>query len=256
MRIFIQLLKRAVQGTVLYKPAAILYQLYKEMMVMVNERRIFNEGFYRISLDNDEIRPFHLYLPYSRMWERNNQTRFRYDFTTIPTGATQRIDGEYKKHVTDVLISILDKDDVVWDIGAQFGYHTFTCAQKAKSVYAVEALESNCENIRRSINKNQKSNITVFQGTVGKDFELYDLKKMTEYPDLIIIDIEGYEYKVLENINISAWRSQWLIEVHTNEALSDADLSTNEENDMIDWFESAGYNASRIEDSNHILFHT
>lgn len=133
--------------------------------------------------------------------------------------------GEYTQIELDILLHMLDDTCVVWDIGANIGYHTVAFATKAKHVYSFEPNRKNFELLLK--NTKTFNNVTLVNAAVSNkngfisvgDFDLevysnYGNVKVGEggenvlcikpdsfsmnKPDFIKIDVEGHELFVLE----------------------------------------------------------
>lgn len=128
--------------------------------------------------------------------------------------------------------------DIVVDIGANIGYYALLEARlvgKKGKVYAIEPVPKNIELLTKNIELNNYSNIEVFQMAIGsenkKDFihisklrnicsmaqqEIYrstythkvpvqvitldDFLKDKAYPDLVRMDVEGYEFEIIKGM--------------------------------------------------------
>ena len=135
--------------------------------------------------------------------------------------------GEYSQIELDFLTSILNKDCVVYDVGANIGYHTTAFASVAKKVYAFEPhpknyamLEKNTEDLDNVyIGKYAVSDsrhtcyisdydpekmgnfgaVSLIDDTSGIKTDAIDLDTAgLDLPDLIKIDVEGSELQVLQ----------------------------------------------------------
>lgn len=133
--------------------------------------------------------------------------------------------GEYTQYEVDFLIQILNNECVIWDIGANIGYHTCAFASVSKYVYAFEPnhknfnlLLKNTSSIKNVIainvavgDKNCLVSLSDFdplvagnygnlrvnhEGQVNLCIRLDDF--IIDKPDFIKIDVEGLEYPVLQ----------------------------------------------------------
>lgn len=158
---------------------------------------------------------------------RYNDCFYFYKADTI-IGASLRHYGEYTDIEVQLLNSVLQPGYIVYDIGANIGYHTLGLCQKAKHVYAFEPNKKNYKllKLNTSYNKNV-TNLNVAcsnkKGTLQiEDFDLntygnfgecriVEVGQLTETvvidelvqtnkiepPNLIKIDVEGHEYEVV-----------------------------------------------------------
>jgi len=128
------------------------------------------------------------------------------------------------------MVDMLSVDGTCIDIGANIGYFTTIMAKKARKVYAYEPLDSNFhlleENLRlndttNSIpilkaisNKDGTEKLVITEGHIGSNYLTQDEYKNTilvdvskldtvhkgEIIDLIKVDVQGYEGKILEGM--------------------------------------------------------
>jgi FkbM family methyltransferase len=135
--------------------------------------------------------------------------------------------GEYSQCEIDFILSFLTDDAVVYDVGANIGYHTTAFATRARRVYAFEPhpgnyalLEKNTENFDNvflgqyavsntrstcyisDYDPDQTSNfgaVSVVGSTTGIPVRAIDLDTAgLEPPDFVKIDAEGHELQVLQ----------------------------------------------------------
>lgn len=135
--------------------------------------------------------------------------------------------GEYQQHEIDLLLTLISDQDIVFDIGANIGYHTTAFSSRAKQVYSFEAhpihfemLEKNTATLKNCTIKNiavsdssGKLNISDFDileknnyGAVLIDSEgvLVECESIDNMkiptPQLVKIDVEGHEVNVLNGM--------------------------------------------------------
>jgi len=98
-----------------------------------------------------------------------------------------------------------------WEVGARFGYYSIGLAQLADSVVAFEGHSDWASYIERSADENGFDHVDVITGLVGEDVHLDEF----EHPDLVLMDVDGNEYDVLETAH-NTIRSEpvWIIEVN------------------------------------------
>lgn len=140
-------------------------------------------------------------------------------------GASLKIYGEYGQLELDFLLDVINSTCVVYDVGANIGYHTSAFATKANKVYSFEPnphnyslLEKNTKKLKNVTpvniavgNYNGIVKITDFDpagevinfGTMKCADEGVEVPITTlddcgyDLPDVIKIDVEGYEYQVI-----------------------------------------------------------
>ncbi len=161
------------------------------------------------------------------------QTRTRYhtDFCYFVNdemiGSSLQRYGEYQQLELDFLLSILTPDSVVYDVGANVGYHTTAFASQARQVISFEPnpqnfalLQQNTRDLKQVItyqaavsNTQDPGYISTFDPAVygnfghmtmnaagnGVQVPCVTLDQLNHAPpDLIKIDVEGHEYEVLQ----------------------------------------------------------
>lgn len=157
-------------------------------------------------------------------------TRYRPDFNFYIHDAVigRSIDryGEYCQPEVDFLLSVLNNNSIVYDIGGNIGYYARAFASVARHVYSFEPNPDNYRLLKKNID--DVNNVTTFPCAVGHEFgvckiSLFDLEQENNYggmvvghdfngvdamlvpidsmslppPDLIKIDVEGAEWPVL-----------------------------------------------------------
>jgi FkbM family methyltransferase len=162
---------------------------------------------------------------------KSTKTRYSDNFSYYDTdeiiGRSLDLYGEYSQFELEFLLAMLNKNSVVYDIGANIGYHTTAFASVAKKVYAFEPhpktyelLEKNTKGLDHVYigkyavsNKNATCCITDYDPETTGNFGAvsvvndYDSVEATaisldtaelDLPDLIKIDVEGHELQVLQ----------------------------------------------------------
>lgn len=152
--------------------------------------------------------------------------------------------GVEEKHVTDLFCSLINKDDIVMDVGASIGYYTILAAKRAKKVYAFEPLPFAYKRLVENVKLNNYNNVEAFQvavanntdkrllsvptigisgstfGTLNTDKHTISVNTITLdslniQPDLVKIDVEGAEVDVLKGMtNILKKGTTIICEVH------------------------------------------
>lgn len=152
-------------------------------------------------------------------------TNFSYFVKDEMIGSSLQRYGEYQQLELEFLLSILTPDSVVYDVGANVGYHTTAFASRARQVISFEPNPQNFALLEQ--NTADHDRVTRYQAAVSNtagigyidDFDpavLGNFGHMTMStsgvevpcmtldsvnhapPDLIKIDVEGHEYEVLQ----------------------------------------------------------
>lgn len=146
-------------------------------------------------------------------------------------GLNLRHYGEYTDKEVQILNSLMQPGFVVYDIGANIGYHSVGLAQRAKRVYSFEPNEKNLYLLK--LNTRLLPNVEVLEYAVSDDVgmtmvEEYDLNergnygelhtsdkgqlcrmttidqllndKVIEPPNIVKIDVEGHEWRVIQGM--------------------------------------------------------
>ena len=139
----------------------------------------------------------------------------------------------YEPRITRCFREIVKEGGIVFDVGAWIGYYTVLAARTSYRVISIEADARNYQRIRRNVNLNGFSNVDILNLAVGDmssegvllrrersylnkvlptgkgetitieslDNQIGKLK--TNNVNLIIMDIEGYEYFALKGLQAS-----------------------------------------------------
>lgn len=167
----------------------------------------------------------------------------------------QRLDcrlGVYELHVQDALMQNVGKNDVVYDIGANVGFHTLLASRLVGNqgqVIAFEPLPGNLETMNQLLALNTVSNVVCRQEAVSStsgvvkfyasgspaqaslqaaegpaitvaSVTLDEVIQTARNPDFVLMDIEGAEVAALDGaveLLRSAKPPQLLIEVHSKD---------------------------------------
>ena len=134
------------------------------------------------------------------------------------------------------------KNDVVVDVGAQYGDYAVLCAgyYKVRKVYCFEPLNSNFKEIEKNIKLNKLKNILAYNVALGSKNKMIKityngdmagiggsrtqktyLKTLDSYrlkPTILKIDVEGFEMDVLRGAvkTIKRYHPKIIIETHTS----------------------------------------
>lgn len=150
------------------------------------------------------------------------------------------------------------ENDVIWDIGSQFGDFTLLWSRKKANVYAFELDKKNYDKMKTNIIINhgfQKGGIKIYNTAVGDGNYINYLIagdmankstsengnyvksiRMDDFPvpdpDIIKIDVEGFEMEVLDGskMTIRKCRPKIIIETHTSKLKEDVMKFMKEEN--------------------------
>lgn len=147
-------------------------------------------------------------------------------------GASLKFYGEYTENEIHLLNTLMQPGFVVYDIGANIGYHTIGLAQKAKHVYAFEPNNKNYKLLVHNTFHNK--NVTTLNVAVGReiciaeisDFEFGSVGNYGECmiveegqscemtyidhlvktnkilpPNVVKIDVEGHEWQVIQGMS-------------------------------------------------------
>jgi len=163
----------------------------------------------------------------------------------------------------DQFIQDKTKNRVFWDIGANIGYYSVLASEYAEHVCAFEPEPNNYNILNKNVKNNNINNIETLEVAVSnengqaelyrepiqgggihslaKDERLTDkpcsvkvktvdtLIKNHKSPDLIKVDVEGAEQKVLEGSTktIQECDTEWLIEIHSPRTVPETENNTN-----------------------------
>ena len=175
----------------------------------------------------------------------------------------------YEPAVKQKVLELLNSNDIVIDVGSWIGYYALLCAKKALKVIAIEPSSDSVKRIRENIALNQFQNIEVLNCAIGEkrglgkvkpgvlssmdqvvenkgdeiavtvesrvtveSLDSIALQRKYHKVDLVIMDIEGYEYYALlgmKQILSKHLVRNMIIEVHpqflTRHHVSDNDIS-------------------------------
>jgi FkbM family methyltransferase len=160
------------------------------------------------------------------------------------------LSGQYETETQCALDSLLEPGFVCYDLGASIGYLSLLMARRARHVYAFEPAPHAAVEIRRNMEVNGFSHFTIVESPVSDSirsvkFGLTDVAfgsgiahaetrwptielttvtldgfAMTnDYPDLIKIDVEGEEARVLRGASgiLTRCKPRLLVELHSLE---------------------------------------
>lgn len=129
---------------------------------------------------------------------------------------------KYEKYETAMVVAQAQDCSVVVDVGANIGYYTLLLAKRVKKVYAFEPDKENFEILKKNVEENSLKNVVLVNKAVGSKNEKVGIKRnrnnygdskvlegneiecirlddfMNEKVDLIKIDVQGFEPRVIE----------------------------------------------------------
>lgn len=197
--------------------------------------------------------------------------RFAYYKNDTIIGKSLEYYGEYTELEIQLLRNFIKDDFIVYDIGANIGYHTVAFAKHSKQVYAFEPNKKNLRLLRD--NTKQLDNVSIFDVACSDDnvdmfVEDFDLDMPGNYgemhmrdvgqsckslriddiadiyaPDLMKIDVEGHELQVLRGSmeTINEYKPIIFYEAHGNDLDTIYDMLENIGYKMY-WFPCSNYN--------------
>lgn len=143
------------------------------------------------------------------------------------------LNGIREPFMTKAIQSILNKDDICLDIGANIGYYVLQEAKLSKKVYAIEPVKENYDVLIKNIKVNSYSNTFTYKMACGdvckgdyinisskhnlssminvnsRDVIRKDMVQVVtvdkfiidkETPTFIRMDVEGYEYEIIKGM--------------------------------------------------------
>lgn len=166
-------------------------------------------------------------------------------------------DGIREIGATEFVKTLLKEGDVVADIGANIGYYALMESRlvgDTGKVYAIEPINKNIQHLQNNINLNRCKNICLLELAIGDEnkretiylseksnlnsmidhedldiigktevdmltFDTFLQEKEIEMPKMVRMDVEGYEYEIIEGMpkTLSSENSPILfIELHTH----------------------------------------
>jgi hypothetical protein len=133
------------------------------------------------------------------------------------TGVDNQMNYEYA--FSKKIIEICDKKKIFFDIGASYGHYAWLASTLCKKVYCFEGNDLELFFLRKNL-KNY-SNVKIVNKYISKDFNLNKIcNKFKFYPDIVKIDIEGYEVELIyDSEDLLKNGSYFLIEFHQRKIL-------------------------------------
>lgn len=154
-------------------------------------------GTYTVDHQNEKLPPFKLVIDDGTP---NNRAK---------------VAGTYEAPVVDAVASLVDEDTVFWEVGAYCGYYSMAFADLVDRVFVFDNDASAMELVEQGIEANGYDNVETVQGTVGEDIDLDSYPD----PDLVLMDIDGWELKALRSCDqlLEEIRPTWIVEIHEPE---------------------------------------
>jgi FkbM family methyltransferase len=230
------------------------YQLIKDGL-MIAKRFGIKHAIRRakdlVSVKKEERRRTKLYneiKPTGKIIKEVIGSKMRLDMNDQGIHRDLFLDGIREPVATKHLTTIMTKNDVVLDIGANIGYYALLEAKLCKKVYAVEPVPSNIVVLKDNINLNNYKNVEVFSLAFGKTrgtekmylspksnlHSFYRIKdvageatinvdtvdnflKDKENPTIARMDVEGYELNILCGMKETLKKiNRLFIEIHSD----------------------------------------
>jgi precorrin-6B methylase 2 len=163
----------------------------------------------------------------------------------------KNIRGEYETEVVDLLADEASPTTTFWEVGGGWGYFSLALADQVQRVTAFEADFGRAQLIRKSSQRNQYSHFEVIQEKVGESNPLDDYQE----PDLVLMDIEGWEYAALNSSpQLIEHSPTFVIELHDTEQLymNEPDVKPNE---TVELLEEHGYSVEKISERSSGNYH-
>jgi FkbM family methyltransferase len=199
---------------------------YKDVSVEVPK---YDQDFYKDNYVQLYVEGFTNHV---RLKPTRYNPAFAHFLTDNIIGISLEYYGEYTEQEINLLRNFINSETIIYDIGANIGYHTNAFAKFAKHVYAFEPNELNYKLLE--INTFHDKNVTRFDYAISNDIgvtqiEKFELGKPGNYgecrltedgqlcdmtyidylvrtktiepPHVIKIDVEGHEYPVFEGMS-------------------------------------------------------
>lgn len=193
-----------------------------------HKHAIYNLNYYKDNYTVPYTKGFTEYL--NACPTRYNPAFYAYKTDGI-IGASLAYYGEYTELELALLRNFTNPETIVYDIGANIGYHTVGLAKTSKHVYAFEPNQKNLNLLH--INTTHDKNVDIFEcaisdhdgTTIISDYELGKMgnygecklsdtgqecikrsidslikENLIEPPNVIKIDVEGHEYEVFKGM--------------------------------------------------------
>lgn len=209
--------------------------------------------------------------------------KFYYYKNDTIIGKSLKYYGEYTELELDLLKNFMNKNYVVYDVGANIGYHTVAFAKLADRVYAFEPNKKHLDLLYKNIKS--FDNITVYDVACSDTIETkyiddFDLSVPGNYgemymntfgqecksivlddlddvygPDLLKIDVEGHELQVLKGAvkTITEFNPIIFYEAHGKDLPEIYDL-LNDLQYHLYWYPCPNYNLRNYKQNSNNVF--
>lgn len=177
-----------------------------------------------------------------------------FEIYSYGTGSASRarIRGSYEPDVVAALTSRLSGGMHAWDVGAGWGYFTQLIAATGASVTAFEVEADRCAVVEEGARRNGWADrVRVVERLVDGDLDADEFGA----PDLVKVDIEGWEYVAIEALlgELPA-EPVWIVEIHEPSRAAEA-VPARPGSAVVDLFESAGYSVSSLPRRSEEIYH-
>jgi hypothetical protein len=123
-----------------------------------------------------------------------------------------RIIGEYETEVTEKLVELWDEETNFWEVGVGWGYHSLSAASTVDEVVGFDPDKRRTDLLRKSCEENGFENISIVTDRVAS---LDDYVNEFGYPDVVLIDTDGWEYDVIPSSpHLLDYGCTWIVELH------------------------------------------
>lgn len=174
------------------------------------------------------------------------------------------------------IVDNVKKDWVVFDVGANIGYHTILFSRMVKVVYAFEPVPITFDMLVENLNHNKVKNVIPIKRALGikigkvsesiwrvwdfiMETDIYDFTTIDEFCkskkikrlDCIKIDTDGFDFEIVQGaIKTLEKFNPWVILEIYAPTLAARGYTLQ---DMTDWINYMGYKPVLIDSSNYIL---
>jgi hypothetical protein len=133
------------------------------------------------------------------------------------TGVDNNMNYEYA--FSKKIIEICDKKKIFFDIGASYGHYAWLAGKLCKKVYCFEGDDLELFFLRKNLK--DYNNVEIINKYISKDYNLNKIcNKFKFYPDVVKIDIEGYEVELISDAeDLLKNGCYFLIEFHQRKIL-------------------------------------